>query len=82
MQDKEFIFEEKDIYYVNVAKVTETTIQFDKDKITKEEILKLKPEDLFANSYYANASDEEDCIKSYEFRPKKVKWKKNIKIKK
>ena len=72
MNDKEYIFEEKGIYYVNVAKVTETTIQFDKDKITKEEILKLKPEDLFANSYYAN-SDEEDCIKSYEFRPKEVK---------
>ena len=73
MQDKEFIFEEKGIYYVNVAEVTETTIQFDKDKITEKEILKLNPKDLFANSYYANVSDEEDCIQSYEFRPKEVK---------
>ena len=73
MNDKEYIFEEKGIYYVNVAEITETTIQFDKNKITKKEILKLKPKDLFANSYYANSSDEEDCIKSYEFRSKEVK---------
>ena len=70
MKDKEYIFEEKGIYYVNVAEVTETTIQFDKDKITEKEILKLNPKDLFANSYYANTTDEEDCIKSYEFRVK------------
>ena len=73
MQGKEFIFEEKGIYYVNVAEITETTIQFDKDKITEKEILKLKPEELFADSGYVLNDDEEDCIKSYEFRPKKVK---------
>ena len=68
---KHYIFEEKGIYYVNVAEITETTIQFDKDKITEKEILKLKPEELFSNSNYVMTNyDEEDCIKSYEFRVK------------
>ena len=70
MKDKEYIFEEKGIYYVNVAEITETTISFNKDKITEKEILKLKPEELFSNSGYVLNDDEEDCIKSYEFRVK------------
>jgi len=68
---KHYIFEEKGIYYVNVAEITETTISFNKDEITEKEILKLKPAELFSNSNCVMTNyDEEDCIKSYEFRVK------------
>ena len=65
-----YIFEEKGIYYVNVARVIETTISFNKDKISEKEILNLDPETLFANSNYVMSGDEEDCIESFEFRIK------------
>ena len=65
-----FIFEENGIYYVNVARIIETTIAFNKDKISEEEILNLDPETLFTNSNYVMSGDEEDCIESFEFRVK------------
>ena len=67
---KHYIFEEKGIYYVNVARIIETTISFNKDKISEEEILNLEPETLFTNSNYVMLGDEEDCIESFEFRVK------------
>ena len=65
-----YIFYEKGVYYVNVARIEETTISFNADKISEEEILNLDPEALFLNSNYMMSGDEEDCIESYEFRVK------------
>ena len=67
---KHYIFEEKGIYYVNVARIIETTVSFNKDKISEEEILALDPEGLFTSSNYVMSGDEEDSIESFEFRVK------------
>ena len=67
---KHYIFEEKGIYYVNVARIIETTVSFNKDKISEKEILALNPEGLFTSSNYVMSGDEEDCIESFEFRVK------------